>query len=59
VAYGIGFATLLTLILLPVLLASWNDMRRRFLWLWDGGVMPSAEEIEPAIIEMKSEQYEP
>lgn len=59
VAYGIGFATLLTLILLPVLLASWNDIRRRFLWLWDGGVMPSAEEIEPAIMEMKSEQYEP
>jgi multidrug efflux pump subunit AcrB len=58
VAYGIGIATLLTLILLPVFLSAWNDMRRNILWLWNGGVKPTAEEIEPAIKEMESEKYE-
>ncbi len=58
VAYGIGIATLLTLILLPVFLSAWNDMRRNILWLWNGGIKPTAEEIEPAIKEMESEKYE-
>lgn len=58
VAYGIAVATVLTLIILPVLLHSWNDLRRKLLWLWNGGVMPSAEEIEPAVKELKSDQYE-
>lgn len=58
VAYGIGIATILTLILLPVFLSAWNDMRRRILYLWNGGIMPSAEEIEPAIKEMESEKYD-
>jgi multidrug efflux pump subunit AcrB len=55
VAYGIGIATVLTLILLPSFLMTWNNMRRGILWLWNGGVMPSAEEIEPAV---KEKEYE-
>lgn len=58
VAYGIGIATVLTLILLPVFLSSWNDFRRYFYYLWSGGIMPSAEEIEPAVKEMESENYD-
>lgn len=58
VAYGIGIATLLTLILLPVFLSAWNDIRRRALYLWNAGEMPTAEEIEPAIKEMEAEKYD-
>lgn len=58
VAYGIGVATLLTLIILPVILHSWNDLRRRLYWLWNGGVMPTSEEIEPAVKELESDKYE-
>lgn len=58
VAYGIGIATVLTLILLPVFLYAWNDMRRGALFLWNAGEMPTAEEIEPAIKEMESEKYD-
>ncbi|MBI1305179.1 MAG: MMPL family transporter [Bacteroidetes bacterium] len=59
VAYGIGVATVLTLILLPVLLMIWNSLQRRVHWLWNDR-MPEPEEMEPAIIEMKaeSEEYE-
>jgi len=58
VAYGIGIATLLTLILLPVFLTVWNDVKRGGLYLWSGGIMPSAEEVEPAIQELEAEKYE-
>ncbi|MBT8326861.1 MAG: efflux RND transporter permease subunit [Bacteroidia bacterium] len=58
VAYGIGIATVLTLILLPVFLSAWNDIKRGGFWLWNGGIMPSAEEVEPSIKEMESEKYE-
>jgi multidrug efflux pump subunit AcrB len=58
VAYGIGIATLLTLIILPVFLSIWNDIKRQSLWVWNAGERPSAEDVEPAIIELKSENHE-
>ncbi|MFT4827188.1 MAG: multidrug efflux pump subunit AcrB, partial [Paracoccaceae bacterium] len=58
VAYGIGIATVLTLILLPVFLVAWNDVKRGGGWLWNGGIMPTAEEVEPAIQELEAEKYE-
>jgi multidrug efflux pump subunit AcrB len=58
VAYGIGIATVLTLILLPVFLVAWNEVKRGSGWLWNGGIMPTAEEVEPAIQELEAEKYE-
>lgn len=58
VAYGIGIATILTLVLLPVFLSAWNDIKRRSLWVWNAGELPSAEEVEPAIQELKAEHDE-
>ena len=57
VAYGIAMATFLTLILLPVFLSLWNDLRRGFLGMWTGR-KHSAEEIESAVIELKAEEYD-
>ncbi len=57
VAYGILYATLLTLFTLPVLLSLANDGRRIWTWLWTG-VFPSAEVIEPAMVEHQAEQDE-
>ena len=58
VAYGIGLATVLTLILLPVLLSAFNNLKRSGLWIWNAGEMPTAEEVEPAIRELESEKYD-
>jgi multidrug efflux pump subunit AcrB len=58
VAYGITLATILTLIMLPVFLSAWNNIKRFGWFVWDAGEMPSAESVEPAIIEMKSELEE-
>lgn len=58
VAYGIGLATVLTLILLPVLLSAFNNLKRTGWWIWNAGEMPTAEEVEPAIQELESEQYD-
>lgn len=57
VAYGIGLATVLTLILLPVFLSAWNNTKRAVGWAWEGGLMPTAESVEPAIKELEAEQY--
>lgn len=57
VAYGIGFATLLTLVLLPVLLSLYSDVKIFFFWLWNAK-KPGREELEPAIIEMAAEKAE-
>jgi hypothetical protein len=54
VAYGIAYATLLTLVTLPVLLSYANDLRRFFKALRTGQ-WPTAEAVEPAIVEMKDE----
>jgi len=58
VVYLLDFDSILTLILLPVFLSAWNDLRRNIYYLWSGGIKPTAEEIEPAVKEMISENYE-
>ncbi|MBI1317292.1 MMPL family transporter [bacterium] len=57
VAYGILYATLLTLFTLPVLLSFANDARRGWTWLWTG-VFPQPETVEPAMVEKNAEAYE-
>lgn len=54
VAYGIGFATFLTLLLLPLLLSVKNAVKVGALWLWTGK-KPEREAVERAIIETKAE----
>ena len=55
VSYGLLFATVLTLVLLPAYLVIFNYIRRGLRWWWYGE-FPSAEEVEPAIREMKFEK---
>ena len=57
IAYGIGLATFLTLLMLPILLYSWNSFRVWGHWLLTGK-KPTREEIERAIVEMKAEEEE-
>ena len=56
IAYGIGFATLLTLVVLPSLMALVNDSRVNLKHFWTG-VRSTRESVEPAIKEMASEAY--
>ena len=56
VAYGIAYATFMTLFLLPLLLAVKNTFKVYALWLWRGK-KPSRESVERAIMEMKSEEF--
>ncbi len=51
-AYGLAFATLLTLALLPSLLLLFNDIKQLGTWLWTGN-KPGREEVESAVIEAK------
>jgi multidrug efflux pump subunit AcrB len=55
IAYGIAYATFLTLFLLPVLLSFLNDGRVVLKWVWTGK-KPTQEEVEPAVKEIKNEQ---
>ena len=57
VAYGIAIATLLTLLILPVLLSLYSDIKLSTFWLWNGK-KTEAELLEPAIIEMEAERAE-
>ncbi len=41
IAYGIAIATVLTLIMLPILLSFTNDIKRRVHWLIHGELLPS------------------
>jgi multidrug efflux pump subunit AcrB len=50
VAYGLLIATIITLIFLPVMLISINNLKRTFRYLLTG-VKPSAEEVEMAVKE--------
>ncbi len=52
IAYGIAIATVLTLIMLPMLLSVANDIKVYTLWLWEGK-KPSKESVEPAIEELR------
>ncbi len=58
IAYGIGFATLLTLIVLPIFLSFSNFWKREFTWLFANRPI-SKEEVERAIKEQKEEEHFP
>ena len=55
IAYGIMLATLLTLVMLPLMLSLGNVMKVYWKWLWTGE-KPTNEEVERAIIELKDEE---
>jgi len=57
IAYGMTAATILTLVLLPVLLVALNNMRRAIVYLWTG-IKPTPESVEPAVKELKVENDE-
>jgi multidrug efflux pump subunit AcrB len=54
IAYGIGFATVLTLLMLPIFLSFSNKVKVRTKWLATGDEI-SKEEVERAIKEQKEE----
>lgn len=54
IAYGIAYATGLTLILLPIFLSLLNDVRVGISWVRNGK-RPTQEEVEPAVKELKNE----
>ncbi len=54
IAYGIGFATLLTLLMLPLFLSVNNKLKVGTKWLMTGKKV-SKEEVERAILEQKEE----
>ncbi|NOR27926.1 MAG: MMPL family transporter [Lutibacter sp.] len=57
ISYGIGIATVLTLVMLPLLLSLSNSIKVFFKWLITGKEV-TKEEVERAIIELKSESDE-
>ena len=57
VAYGIAIATVLTLIMLPMLLSLGNTLKVYTQWLWEGK-KPTKESVEPAVEEMLTESGE-
>lgn len=56
IAYGIGFATVLTLLMLPLFLSFSNSAKVGFKWLLTGNKI-SKEEVERAIKEKKEEEH--
>ncbi len=54
IAYGIGFATVLTLIMLPLFLSFSNKLKVNAKWLYSGNEI-TKEEVERAIKEQKEE----
>ena len=54
IAYGIAFATLLTLLTLPILLKFSNDFKVLTQWLWKGD-KPTRESVERAVKELDVE----
>jgi multidrug efflux pump subunit AcrB len=57
IAYGIALATILTLVMLPLMLSLGNKMKVYWKWMMTGD-KPTKEEVERAIIEQKVEQNE-
>jgi len=57
IAYGIGLATVLTLVMLPLMLSLGNKIKVYWIWITTGN-KPTKEEVESAIIEQKVEQNE-
>lgn len=58
IAYGIGLATVLTLVLLPLMLKLSNDIKVLWKWYVYGGKRPSPEEVEGAVIELEAENFD-
>jgi len=56
IAYGIALATILTLIMLPMLLSLGNSIKVFIKWLITGKKV-TREEVESAIVELKSERH--
>lgn len=56
IAYGIGFATILTLLMLPLFLAFSNRIKVESKWLKTGNKV-TKEEVERAIKEQKEERH--
>jgi multidrug efflux pump subunit AcrB len=56
IAYGIGFATVLTLIILPIFLSFGNWVKRQAKWLWLGRPI-TKEEVERVIKEQHELNY--
>lgn len=54
IAYGIGVATGLTLVILPIYLSLANDLKVRVKWLFSGRMVPK-EQVERAIIELNTD----
>lgn len=54
IAYGIAIATVLTLIMLPMMLQTSNWIKVHLFWLWEGK-KPSSESVERAVKELDSE----
>ncbi len=52
IAFGVAFASLLTLILIPCLLLILSDARLVFSW-FKTGTMPKREEVEPAALRLR------
>lgn len=57
IAYGIAIATILTLVMLPMLLSVGNSLKVYLNWLWEGK-KPSKESVEPAIEEMVEQKHD-
>jgi multidrug efflux pump subunit AcrB len=57
ITYGIIVATVLTLLMLPLLLSLGNTIKVYWVW-FKTGTKPTREEVERAIIELKSEENE-
>ena len=55
IAYGIGYATFLTLILLPILLSLTNTFKLNFVWLRSGKKLDKRE-VEAPVTELKREE---
>jgi len=55
IAYGISIATVLTLVMLPMLLSASNTIKVYAEWLWEGK-KPTKEAVERAIKEIESER---
>ncbi|MCV9385597.1 efflux RND transporter permease subunit [Reichenbachiella ulvae] len=54
IAYGIMMATVLTLVMLPLMLSVGNSIKTNWLWLWEGK-KPGKEEVERAVKELEVE----
>ena len=55
IAYGIAIATVLTLIILPILLSITNDIKAKGFWLVSGTKIPK-EDVERAIKEVRARE---